>query len=173
MHKTKRLKESMKIFVKVEARGYDARYIQTYKDYLIAKNRGLLDKVTIWHDFGKNRIVDGGVQQLIDLMLGSNVLYPSHCQNGTGNAAVTAGDIDLQTPLTPRVAVNYKYRSGLSLKIDTFFDKNTENGTWAESAIFTALTGVTMLCRRLYTSTFVKSTANTATVIWTWTFAPQ
>ena len=112
----------------VEARGYDARYIKTYRDYLIAKNRGLLDKVTIWKDVGNNKIVDVGTQQIIDLIIGSNVNYPSHCQNGSSTTAVTSADVDLVTAITPRVAIAYKYRSGLSVKVDTFFDSATENG---------------------------------------------
>lgn len=167
------LPEDIKIIGNVEVRGYDVRYIQTYKDVLVARNRGLIDKVTVWKDDGKNRVVDVGVSQIWDLVVGGNTNYPSHCQNGTGVTAVTAGDTVLATPLTPRVAISYRYRSGLSAKVDTFFDKNTENGTWTESGLFTALTGGIMYCRRLYASSFVKSTSNTATVTWTWTLAPQ
>lgn len=154
----------------VEARIYDARYIQTNKDYLIAQNRGLLDKVTVWKDIGPNRIVDVGIQLIIDYITGASILYPTYCQNGTGNTAVTAGDTALQTPTSPRVAVAYKYRSGLSAKFDTFFDKNTENSVWAETALFNDISAGTMLSRKIYASTFTKDTTKTATVAWVWTF---
>jgi len=165
------LKDKFKISGYVEARGYDARYIKTYRDYLIAKNRGLLDKITIWKDEGPNKVVEGGIQQFIDVMIGSNILYPAFCQNGSGTNAVTDADIDLQTAITPRLAIAYKYRSGLSLKVDTFFDSTSENGTWAESSLWSALTGGIMYCRKLYSSSFAKTTANTSTVTWTITLA--
>lgn len=152
---------------------YDSRYIQTYKDVLIARNRGLLDKVTIYKDEGDNRVVDVGVQQIIDLIIGSNVLYPAYCQNGSGTNTVTSADVDLQTPITPRQAMSYRYRSGLSVKIDTFFDKNTENGTWAESSIWTAITSGIMFARKLFDASFSKTTSNTSTVTWVWTFTPS
>jgi len=164
-------KDKFKISGYVEARGYDAKYIKTYRDYLIAKNRRLLDKVTIWKDEGYNKVVETGIQQFIDVMIGSNILYPAFCQNGSGTNAVTDADVDLQTAITPRLAIAYKYRSGLSLKVDTFFDSTSENGTWAESSLWTALTGGIMYCRKLYSSAFVKTTANTSTVTWTITLA--
>lgn len=174
MHKHIKLKpDGVGLVGRVEARGYDARYIKTYKDVLVARNRGLIDKVTIWKDVGDNRIVDVGVQQIIDLFLGSNVNYPTYCQNGTSSTAVTAADTALGAATGSRIAINYKYRSSLSAKFDTFFATADENATWAESALFTAVTGGIMLCRKIYGSTFVKSTSNTATVTWTWTLAPQ
>lgn len=162
---------NLKLKGSVEARVYDARYIQTWKDYLIAENRGLLDKVTVWKDVGPNRVVDVGIGLVINYIIGASVVYPSHCQNGTGNTAVTATDTGLQTPTGSRLALSRKYKSGLSVKFDTFFGKNDSNATWAETALFNDISAGTMLSRKIYASTFVKSTSNTATVAWTWTLS--
>ena len=152
-------------------RFYDSNIIKTYDDYVRFRDSGKLDGVTLKTLKGDNRIVDVGIQQIIDLFLGANVLYPAFCQNGTGSTAVTAGDTGLATATGSRVAVNYKYRSGLSAKIDTFFTSADQNATWAEVALFTASSGGIMFCRKVYDSTFVKSTSNTATVTWTWTLS--
>lgn len=171
MHKIKIKEKPIKLTGHVEARLYDANIIKTYEDYCKYRDSGRLDEVTLQKTEGKNRIVDVGIQQIIDLFLGANVLYPAFCQNGTNNTAVTAGDTGLNTPTGSRVAVNYKYRSGLSAKIDTFFTSADQNATWAEVALFTASTGGIMFSRKIYAATFAKSTSNTATVTWTWTLS--
>lgn len=170
MHKIK-TDSPLKLKGYVETRFYDANIIKTYEDYVKYRDLGKLDEVTIKKLEGDNRIVDVGIQQIIDLIVGSNILYPAYCQNGTSNTAVTAADVGLAAATGTRVAVNYKYRSGLSAKIDTFFTSADQNATWAEVALFTALTGGIMYSRKIYASTFVKSTANTATVTWTWTLS--
>ena len=162
----------IKITGYVESRGYDARYIKTYKDYLIAENRGLLDQVTIWKDIGKNLVVDSGTRQIIDILVQSNSNFPTHCQNGTGTNSVVNTDVDLQTPTTPRLAISRAYRNGFTANFETFFGTADENAVWAETSLWTALTSGIMLCRKLYASTFNKTSANTATVKWIWTFTP-
>ncbi|MDG6918986.1 MAG: hypothetical protein JRN62_06070 [Nitrososphaerota archaeon] len=52
---------------------------------------------------------------------------------------------------------------------DTFFGTTACNGTWNESGLFTALTGGTMGSHALFSSSFSKSSSNTAVVEWKWT----
>ena len=73
----KKIKENLALKGYVETRFYDSKTIPDYRTYLIAKNNGLLDKFTIKKLEGNNRIVDVGIQQIINLLVAANTNYPA------------------------------------------------------------------------------------------------
>jgi len=160
-----KLKDKIMLSGYVEVRTYDARYIKTYKDMLIAQNRGLLDKVTIEKTSGKNLVVNSGINQLIALLVGSSTKAFTWCGVGTGTSAVTPSDIDLQTPLL-RVAVATGYGYNNTATFVTFFTQSQAAGTWAESGLFTDSSSGSMFAHKLFSSTLVKDSTKTASVIW-------
>ena len=115
-------------------------------------------------DEGDNLVVDTGLQQMILLMIGNNTNSFTLCGVGTGTGTPVSTDTSLDTSLGTNT-INSRYRVGNTVYFNTFFGKNDENGSWTETGIFTA--GSVMLCRRKFSSTFVKSTSNAAIVQWT------
>lgn len=95
----------------------------------------------------------------------------THCRVGSGTNTPAAGDTDMQTIIGSGLTVTSKYRSSLSANYDTFFSTTDNNGSWNETGLATASTGGTLLCRRKFSSTFTKSTSNTAVVAWAITLA--
>lgn len=114
----------------------------------------------------KNLIVNAGLYQIIDLIIGASDADFTHCGVGSGSTPPAAGDTDLQTPIGDRKVITERFRSTNKGTFSTFFGSADNNGTWRESGLFTALTGGTMLCRALLASAFEKTTAKTATVDW-------
>jgi len=115
----------------------------------------------------KNLIVNAGLYQIIDLIIGASDADFTHCGVGSGSTAPAAGDTDLQMPIGDRKVVTERFRSANTGALSTFFGSADNNGTWRESGLFTALTAGTMLCRALLAAAFEKTTAKTATVDWT------
>jgi hypothetical protein len=130
----------------------------TYSDF-----EKLDDKKKYLIDIGDNLGVDSGLQQIILLMVGSNTNSFTLCGVGTGTSTPVSTDTALGTSLGTNT-INSRYRVGNTAYFNTFFGKNDENGSWTETGIFTA--GSVMLCRRKFSSTFVKSTSNSAVVSW-------
>ena len=135
----------------------------SYDDFnkLVDKSKYLIDK-------GSNLVTDSGIQQIILLMVGSNTNSFTLCGVGTGTATPVSTDIALGTSLGTNT-INSRYRVANTVYFNTFFGKNDENGSWTETGIFTA--GSVMLCRRKFSSTFVKSTSNSAVVSWSVSFS--
>jgi hypothetical protein len=153
----------------VLVRGFNAQYVRTFQDSLSARKarQGL-----IYEDKGRNLIVNNGSNLIAQLCTGSSTAYFTYCAVGSGTNAVTAGDSTLQTELG-RVAVIAAYAVSNMAHFDTFFSIGQGNGTWNETGIFNASSNGTMGSRKLLSSSFSKSGANTATVSWSWTFTPQ
>ena len=130
----------------------------TYEDFkkLDDKNKYLVNE-------GDNLVVDTGIQQLLLLAIGSNTNSFTLCGVGTGTTAPVATDTALGTSLGTNT-INSRYRMGNTVYFETFFGKNDEAGTWAETCILTA--GSVMLCRKLISPTFAKSTSNAAVISW-------
>lgn len=114
-------------------------------------------------DRGDNIVVDGGMQQLLLLAIGNNTNSFTLCGVGTGTSIPVVTQTALDTSLGTNT-VNSRYIVGNTAYFNTFFGKNDENGTWTETGLFTA--GNVMLCRRKFTSSFVKSTSNAAVISW-------
>lgn len=129
-----------------------------YEDFELLKNK---EKYLV--DKGDNLAVDSGLQQILLLMIGSNTNSFTLCGVGTGTGTPVSTDTALGTSLGTNT-INSRYRVGNTAYFNTFFGKNDENGSWEETGLFTA--GSIMLCRRKFTSTFVKSTSNAAVVSW-------
>lgn len=127
-----------------------------------------IDKSKYLIESGDNLVVDAGLQQIILLMIGSNTNSFTTCGVGTGTSTPVSTDTSLGTSLGTNT-INSKYRVANTVYFNTFFGKNDENGSWTETGIFTA--GSVMLCRRKFTSTFVKSTSNSAVVSWSIAFS--
>ena len=122
-------------------------------------------------DQGNNLVVDMGLAQIVNLMVGANTTSFTYCRVGTGTSTPLAGDTDMGTILSTGVIISSRYRAGVVAYFDTFFSTTANNGTWTETGIATASTGGELLCRRKFTSSFVKATTNTALVSWSITLA--
>lgn len=134
----------------------------TFSDFekLENKEKYLIDK-------GHNLVTDSGLQQIILLMVGNNTTSFTLCGVGTGTGTPVSSDTALGTSLGTNT-INSRYRVANTAYFNTFFGKNDENGSWTETGLFTSTP--TMLCRRKFGSTFVKSTSNSAVVAWTIAF---
>lgn len=159
---------SAQIGLKANVKIYGLPKDFTYSDFQ-KLNESQKKKLLV--DEGKNLVVDAGMNYIIGLMNASNSGSFTHCAAGSNNTAVTSGDTALNTQIGSRVTVTYRYSTSLNAKFDTFFSTTDANGTWAETGLFTASSGGTMLCRKILSSTFVKSTSNTAVIAWTITFS--
>lgn len=162
-----------KITGKVTIYKYPSNIIKSYHDHILigesrafpcvhyarCKERGWII------DEGDNLIVNAGLNQLILLLNGSSTTAFTFCGVGSGNIVVAPTDIDLTTPIV-RIAVTTPYQNANVGHWDTFFNSATGNGTWMETALFSAISAGIMLCKKLITS-FPKTTSNTATVAWT------
>ena len=122
-------------------------------------------------DQGDNLVVDSGLAQIVDLMIGTDTSSFTHCRVGSGTNTPAAGDTDLQTIIGSGVTVTNRYRSGAVAYYDTFFSTSANNGSWEETGIANASTGSDLLCRRKFSSTFTKTSSNTALVAWSITLA--
>lgn len=164
---TRSSSNTITVFANVELYAFPKEF--TFDDYLILKKYGELGDYLV--DQGHNLAVDAGMNQIIALMIGTNTNSFTHCRVGSGTNAAAAGDTDLQTIIGSGLTITNRYSTSLNAKFDTFFSTSDNNGTWAETGLATASTGGTLLCRRLFSSSFVKSTSNTAIVAWTITLA--
>lgn len=126
-----------------------------------------IDKSKYLVDKGSNLVVDTGLQQIILLMVGSNTNSFTLCSVGTGTGTPVNTDTSLGASLGTNT-INSRYRVANTAYFNTFFGKNDENGSWTETGLLTA--GSVLLCRRKFTSTFVKSTSNSAVVSWSIAF---
>lgn len=166
---------ALNIRANVDVWGFPADAVPTFEDYLRLKQKGELREVAIYHDRGHNLAVNAGLNQLGNLLIGANTSYASHCGVGSSTTAAAAGQTDLQTPISPRVSIpsggRYLGTNTGEAHLDTFFGSSDNAGSWNETGLFTAASSGTMYCRRVLAATFTKSTANTAVVAWTITFA--
>lgn len=139
----------------------------TYEDYLALSER---HREGYLAERQHNLVVNAGLDQLGNLVLGINTSSFTHCGVGSSNTAVAAGQTDLQTGIT-RIAVTNRYLvSTGAAHFDSFFSSATGNGTWLEVGLFTASSSGTMLNRTVIAS-FTKDTTKSAVVAITVTFA--
>lgn len=152
---------------RVEACMYDAKKVPTFEDYLRLRNLGELDKYVVWKDKGENLVVNAGLARIILLLNGSSTTSFASCGVGSGTNTPAATDTDLQTAIT-RISVTNITQSANVGYWNTFFASSVGNGTWNESGLFdtNTLGSGTMLCHKLFSSSFPKTSLNTATVAW-------
>lgn len=122
---------------------------------------------------GKNLVMNGGADQIANLMTGVNANAFTKCGVGISNSNSTDGTrntlvTQVNTPGQLTITNAYIESTGKA-HFDTFFSSTDNNATWRETGIFT--TGGTMLCRKTFAD-FVKSPSNTAVVAWTLTITP-
>ncbi len=141
----------------------------TYDKYLKLKETG--DHKRYIKDKGDNLVVDAGLAQIVDLMIGTDTSSFTHCRVGSGTNTPAAGNTDMQTIIGVGVTVTNRYRSGAVAYFDTFFSTSANNGSWEETGIANASTGSDLLCRRKFSSTFTKTSSNTALVAWSITLS--
>ncbi len=141
----------------------------TYQDYLALKKNN--EHIKFLKDKGDNLVVDAGLAQIVDLMIGTDTSSFTHCRVGSGTNTPAAGNTDMQTIIGSGVTVTNRYRSGSVAYYDTFFPTSSNNGSWEETGIANASTGSDLLCRRKFSSTFTKTSSNTALVAWSITLS--
>ncbi len=129
------------------------------------------EKLPFLKDRGDNLVVDVGMAQIVDLMIATNTDSFGYCVVGSGTNTPASGDTNMQTIIDTGIAVTNRYRAGSVGYFDTFFSTTANNGSWEETGISTTSAGTILLCRRKFSATFTKSTANTALVAWTITLA--
>lgn len=122
-------------------------------------------------DKGYNLVVNGGLDQMANRILGLVSTTWTHIGVGTSGAANSPTQTNFDaTQISPRLAVP---TAGKTLEptgkahFDTTFATTDNNGTWAETGLFTAATGSVMMCRKVISPAFVKSSSNIAIVGWT------
>lgn len=142
----------------------------TYQDYLVLKKYPEQLRPYL-RDKGHNLVVDTGLQLIADSLVGDDDDSLTHCAVGTGTNTPAAGQTALQTETGSRVAITDKYRSGQTANFDTFYSTSDANATWEETGLFDASSSGVMFCRRTFSSSFTKSTSNTAIVAWVITLA--
>jgi len=159
-------KAKFKLIGNVSLYSFPAHF--TYEDVLALRRAGDLDKYLIERD--DNLVVDAGLQQVLEYLIGNSPTAPTHNSVGSGTNNPAAGDTNLQTSIA-RLTITNKYRVSLTAYYDTFWSTADGAGTWAETGIHNASSGGTMLCRKKFSSTFTKSSGNTALVAWSITAA--
>lgn len=113
-----------------------------------------------------NLTVTAGKELIAKLLNGESVAVPNFCAVGTGSTAIAAGDTTLEGEIG-RLEVTYRSRSGAAITYSTFFGSGDCNGTWANTALFNADSGGSLLCAALFSSAISKDSAKTVTVDWT------
>ncbi|HJU13655.1 MAG TPA: hypothetical protein VJ792_04290 [Candidatus Nitrosotalea sp.] len=151
----------------VEAYMFDAKKVPTFDDYLRLRQRNELEKFVLWKDKGDNLVVNAGLARIILLLNAGSTTAFGSCGVGSGTNNPAPTDTDLQTAIT-RITVTNITQSANVGYWNTFFSSAVGNGTWNETGLFdtNTLGSGTMLCRKLFSSSFPKTSLNTATIAW-------
>ena len=158
------INDSIKVKGNVKIYSFPADKIPDIKSFeKLTKNE--LEQYLI--EDGHNLVVNVGLLSLSQYITGQATTLPGFIEVGTSSTAVINTDSALVAALTPRETCYAKYAVNGDMHFDAFFLPADAVGTWAEAGLFTALTGGTMIARKILTSTFVKTTGNTAIVMWT------
>jgi len=156
------IKDNVKLY------GFDAEKVPNYQEYLRLKKENKLEKYIVFKDVGSNLVVNEGLNFIRDIMTATTTGSITYSHVGSGTTAVSASDTALATVIDSRLAASTRYSGGNGIiNIDTFYTAGDNNGTWAECGLFSASSGGSMIARRLLTSTFTKSSANSALLAWT------
>jgi len=116
---------------------------------------------------GDNLVVDLGLDQVKDYLIGTDTTSLLYSGVGSGTSTVTTGDTDLETAIGSRLLIQTRYSGGTGIaKFDSFYAAGDNNGSWNEAIIAQAASG-DIFARKLLVSTFTKATTNTAVLAWT------
>lgn len=129
------------------------------------------DKKSYLINRGDNLVVNSGLYQILDLMLGVDTSSFNYCRVGSGTTTPVATNTDLETLIGSGVSINDRYKTGEIGYFNTFFSSTSNNGTWNETGLANAASGGDLLCRRVFSVPFVKNTSNSAVVSWVITLA--
>lgn len=133
----------------------------TYEDFQQLSERS---REGFLHDSGHNLVVNAGLDQIVNLMIGANTSSFTYCGVGSSSTAAAAGDTDLTTAIGSRLAITNRYLvSTGQAHFDTFYGSASNNGTWLEVGIFNASSGPTMLNHKIISS-FTKDSTKSAVV---------
>lgn len=143
------------------------------KDFIYNDFKGLTEKEKTSYliNKGDNLVVNTGLYQILDLMLGIDTSSFNYCRVGSGSTTPVATNTDLETIIGSGVLVSDRYKTGEIGYFNTFFSASSNNGTWNETGLANASTGGDLLCRRVFSVPFVKNTSNSAIVSWVITLA--
>jgi len=171
------VKSNIKFEGHVKVYSFPADKITTYEDYVNKiKNKwgkafpsqNFSDKEKCLITEGKNLVTNNGVEYLLNLMTQAEDVGVSYMEAGTGSASPpSGGDIELETPVTPRVPMTDAYRVGFTAYWEAFFGKDDAVGIWEELGLYDLITDGVLIARKTLTIHFDHSgSANTAIVSW-------
>lgn len=123
-----------------------------------------------WSGRSPNMIVNGGLAEIANLLIGTTTSLPVYIALGTGTTAVSVSQTALGSgdPTTWRsIAAKTKYSTYIA-SYETIYTTTQANGTWSEIGLFsnataTAFTGV-LFARALISVT--KTSSQTLSVSW-------
>lgn len=116
-------------------------------------------------------VTTNGLNNIVKQTLGiSGGLEQLYFEVGTGTLTPALGTTALTTALSPRVALTNTQSGGVGT-LEAFFTNSQVNGTLTEWAIYSALTGGTLLACGNFSPSVVKTSSQTLTVTVTETFA--
>ncbi len=121
----------------------------------------------------KNLVVNAGLAYVISRMVGTAKNVMSHMGLGSGTTAAAAGDIDLQSLLGSREALDSSTIGGTNNEKVIYvasFEAGDATGAVTEAGIFNAASSGDMLCRTVF-SVVNKGANDSLTVTWTITLA--
>ncbi len=117
----------------------------------------------------KNLVVTTGVTAIIERLDSSPTTgIPSHMAVGTSTVVASAGQTDLTSVLSPRVALTSSVASGAVLTMIGNWAAGASTGTITEAGVFNALTTGTMYSRATFTA-IPKGASDTLQITWTYT----
>lgn len=117
---------------------------------------------------GDNMVVDYGLDFIKNLLTAATTGSILYTGVGSSSTAVTSADTDLGTAIGSRLTIQTRYSGGTGIaKFDAFYTAGDNNGSWNEAILSSASSGATAFARKILTSTYVKSTSNTALLAWT------
>jgi hypothetical protein len=148
--------------------GVSGRYRFTVTD----SKTGKVKRQSVWH---KNLVMNGtntGVQ-----LIAQNLILDAPAQLkidsasiGTGTTAPSAGDSDLETPVTTGIIIRTKAQLGNVAQADFFItDAELPDGTYNEFGIFA---NGNIIARSLITPAFTKASGEDVTITYEITIAP-
>jgi hypothetical protein len=175
------LEERLRPSGKVSVLILDAKKVPTWESFeaLVGKRRRLDAKLMqelvdgrIAQSWSrqKNLIVNSGLTALAGELTNQSgaPFILNYCAVGSGTTAPASTDTTLTTEIG-RVLVTAPYVVSPNYAVwDSFFGSGACNGTWNESGLLTASSGGTLGCHALFSSSFPKSSSNTAVVEWKW-----
>ena len=158
-------KAQFKINGNVKIYSFPSDKFPTYESIRCISNDGLEQYKQV---DGDNMVVNNGLDVIKNYLIGSATTALLYTGVGSSTTAVTSSDTDLITAIGSRMGIQTNYSAGVGIaKFDSFYTASDNNGSWNEAIISTSLSGNNAFARKILSSTFVKSSSNTALLNWT------